>query len=153
MNEAFYPANIPEFNITQVEWSGSNQRLWLANGWGVSVAQGPYNYCSYPDTAELAVIHRDDSPQGWDIRYDSGFANDVIGWQTPADLVDLLVKLNTLPAEFSNPEDAPEFNEIKGPLYDDCGCIIPCPDHSPAVVGQEDRNYWTSKEYDSEDDE
>jgi hypothetical protein len=32
------------------------------------------------------------------------------------------------------------------PLYDECGCIYPCPDHkSPAQDGQRDREYWSDR--------
>lgn len=40
--------------------------------------------------------------------------------------------------------------------YAECGCIAPCPDHSPAAVGAQDRAYWTDKHDDHftpEDDE
>lgn len=33
------------------------------------------------------------------------------------------------------------------PLYDQCGCIYPCPDHkSPAQDGKRDEEYWSAKE-------
>jgi len=33
--------------------------------------------------------------------------------------------------------------------YAECGCIAPCPDHSPRQVGRQDRQYWTDR-YESE---
>lgn len=29
-------------------------------------------------------------------------------------------------------------------LYAECGCIAPCPDHSPKSEGRRDREYWNS---------
>lgn len=49
--------------------------------------------------------------------------------------------------------NSPEYNRwlLDGPawheelLYAECGCIAPCPDHSPKSVGKVDRDYWTEK--------
>lgn len=112
-------------------------KFWLPNGWGVSCVRSPYNY-SGEDTAELAVISRDpENPGFWDLNFDSGFANDILGWQTPGELVALLVKLNTLPVRkaLSTPQS----------VYDECGCYYPCPDHSPAAEGALDRAYWDDR--------
>ena len=37
--------------------------------------------------------------------------------------------------------------------YDECGCIAPCPDHSPRNVGKQDREYWNRDQEGTEDDE
>lgn len=40
------------------------------------------------------------------------------------------------------------------PLYAECGCIAPCPDHvTSSQVGAEDRAYWDGKYAESEDTE
>lgn len=35
--------------------------------------------------------------------------------------------------------------------YDECGCIAPCPDHTPRAEGKRDREYWNNRYAESED--
>lgn len=40
--------------------------------------------------------------------------------------------------------DGTMCEERERPVYDECGCIFPCPDHkTPAQDGQRDRDYWS----------
>lgn len=122
-----------EFSLTI---DGISVQFLLPNGWGVSCVRSRFNY-SGDNTAELAVVRRDPNAHGefGDLDFTSGFADDVLGWQTPEELVSLLVNLNTLPGAVHAPVSP----------YAECGCISPCPDHSPAAVGAQDRSYWTNR--------
>lgn len=51
------------------------------------------------------------------------------------------------PAGYMDTDTSAHMADVS--LYDECGCIAPCPDHSPRNVGKDDRAYWTDR-YESE---
>lgn len=44
----------------------------------------------------------------------------------------------------------PREPDVTPGTYAECGCIAPCPDHTPRAEGARDRAYWTDR-YESED--
>lgn len=139
---------LPELDIRKM--SADVVHFWLPNGYGVLCAKGAHNYCG-PTTAELAVLSGNPD-EDWDITYSTPFADDVLGWQTPYDLVALLQNLNTLPpfkAKWNGcgccDSETGEPLDFEPSPYAECGCIAPCPDHSPRAVGQGDRDYYNDR--------
>ena len=63
----------------------------FANGYGASVINGPYSYGGDAGLYELAVLH------GEKLCYSTPITNDVVGWQSPAEVVELLHQIALLP--------------------------------------------------------
>jgi len=85
---------------------GRGFRITFANGWGVSVQWGAYDYCASSEdevteesaTAEIAVFTPDDEMLSYTARddYDPSWethnvgiadGNDVLGWLTPSEVL------------------------------------------------------------------
>lgn len=65
------------------------------NGYGASVIKHPYSYGHEEDLWELAVIeHCDDGK--WHIVYETPITDDVIGYQTDEEIVELLQSIKEL---------------------------------------------------------
>jgi hypothetical protein len=63
------------------------------NGYGASIITGSMFYTRPNAPYELAVLHNDD------ICYDSGLAEDVLGYLTEAQVDEYLLKIEALPAK------------------------------------------------------
>jgi hypothetical protein len=60
--------------------------LDFPNGYGLSVVTGPYVYCG-PGTFEVAIFYNDK------ICYDTPLTSDVLGYQTPEDIDEIIQKV------------------------------------------------------------
>ena len=65
------------------------------NGYGASVVKHSFSYGNQDDLWELAVIKYDDSGD-WDLNYDTEITDDVIGWLTDENVIDLLQQIKEL---------------------------------------------------------
>ena len=65
------------------------------NGYGASVIQGYGTYGNDQGLYELAVIKADEET-GWDLCYDTGIIDDVIGHLTPDDVTGYLQRIKEL---------------------------------------------------------
>jgi hypothetical protein len=72
-------------------WMGMRARVACPNGYGVSVVLNSTSYGHEEGLFEAAVLADNR------VCYDSGITDDVLGWQTPADITDLLAKVEALP--------------------------------------------------------
>lgn len=64
------------------------------NGYGVSVVKIPGSYGYEDGLYELAVIHGDE--ENYEICYDTPISDDVLGYQTPEQIEQLLEKVESL---------------------------------------------------------
>lgn len=73
------------------------------NGYGASIIRGGISYGLESGLWELAVVHFYGAGVGeWSFAYDSGIADDVLGWLSPEDVDDILEKIVSLPPRESN---------------------------------------------------
>lgn len=76
----------------------SSQALaFFPNGYGASVIIGPYTYGGNKGLYELAVLKGSEAKCA--LCYDTPITSDVIGNLTPADVTELLKKIEALPHE------------------------------------------------------
>lgn len=69
--------------------------MFFENGYGVSLLFGFPFYSNGIDTYELAVIHR--SGEGsYDLRYDTGITDDVLGYITKEEVTEAMKKVQEL---------------------------------------------------------
>ena len=73
---------------------GIQAKVFFSNGYGASVIKGYGSYGGSEGLYELAVlkIHED----GWDLCYDSGITEDVIGHLTEEEITDILEQIEAL---------------------------------------------------------
>lgn len=64
------------------------------NGYGVSVVRTPFSYGGQQGLYEVAVIQGDQD--NWQITYDTSITGDVLGWQTPQDVDNVLNQVQSL---------------------------------------------------------
>lgn len=82
--------------FTQDLYGGVQKVYRFANGFGASVIQGPFS-CGGPSGLwELGVVLFDGD--GWELTYDTAITDDVIGYQTDAEIADLLQRIDGLDA-------------------------------------------------------
>lgn len=79
------------FNDRKDWFGGRRATLAFANGYTISVIDGPNAYCG-PGSYEVAVMH-----DGRCV-YDTPITNDVLGYQTAADVSALMARIAALPA-------------------------------------------------------
>ena len=65
--------------------------IMFDNGYGASVVIGPFTYGGDQGFYEMAVIDSEGK-----ILYDTPITNDVIGWLTPSEVTDYLIKIQNL---------------------------------------------------------
>lgn len=68
------------------------------NGHGASVIKGEYSYGGTKDLWELAVIHFYDGDH-FELTYDTEITDDVIGYQTNEEILDILERIKRLPPD------------------------------------------------------
>lgn len=68
--------------------------MFFENGYGASVIRGEYSYGGREGLYELAVIKGIASE--WDLCYDTGITDDVIGHLTPEDVTSYLQRIKSL---------------------------------------------------------
>lgn len=76
-----HPMAMPYFN--------KQARMDFDNGYGLSVINGRHAYCD-ETTYEVAVLYNGE------ITYDSGLTDDVLGYQTPKMITELMEKIQNL---------------------------------------------------------
>lgn len=80
-----------EYTAELKETNGGPQAIFrFDNGYGASVIQNGMSYGREAGLWELAVLEFDADGE-WNLCYDSGITDDVIGWQN-ADEIDALLK-------------------------------------------------------------
>lgn len=67
----------------------SRASLELPNGYGISVVHGEYTY-SDENTFEVGILHNGK------LCYDTPITNDVLGYQTPEDIVNIINQLEKM---------------------------------------------------------
>jgi hypothetical protein len=84
-----------EFGERIADLPGSQALVFFANGYGASVIRGYGSYGADDELYELAVVKtaEDDS---WDICYDSGITDDVIGHLSEEEITDILRQIEAL---------------------------------------------------------
>jgi hypothetical protein len=87
------PATPPKGEYEQVERGGFGRQMLATfpNGYGASIIQGPYSYGGPEGKYEIAVMH----PSS--LCYASPVTSDVIGWQSPEQVVAKLHEIAALP--------------------------------------------------------
>ena len=77
------------------DWNDGVQAIHLfENGYGVSVIRTPFSYGGPNGLYEVAVIRG--NSDNWQITYDTPITGDVLGWQTPQDIDDVLNRVQSL---------------------------------------------------------
>lgn len=71
--------------------------IGFPNGYGASVVNNGYGRDS--GLYEVAVVRLGPEGVGYDITYDTEITDDVLGWQTEADVVDVLNRVAALPSD------------------------------------------------------
>ena len=88
--------NILKYNDLNWEYDKDDQRFGkralvkFDNGFGASIVDGPYSY-----GLELAVMGNTDE-EDWGLVYYTDITNDVVGWNTPEGITELLVRISKL---------------------------------------------------------
>lgn len=86
-----------EFGPRNSGLPGVQAMVFFGNGYGASVIQGYGSYGVEDKLYELAVLKADGAdPKGWDICYDSGITEDVIGHMTEEEVTDILQQIEAL---------------------------------------------------------
>ena len=75
-------------------WDGVQAKYFFENGYGVSVIQSSQSYGGCDGLYEVAVIQGNSDK--WQITYDTPITGDVLGWQTPQDIDDVLNRVQFL---------------------------------------------------------
>lgn len=81
-------ATFDNLQFTAHPLGGKRARLTLDNGYGISVVNGPRFYCN-KDSFEVAIL-KDEQ-----ITYNTPLTNDVLGYQTPEDINNILKELES----------------------------------------------------------
>ena len=68
--------------------------ITFANHWTVSIQWGERNYSNDCATAEIAAWHGERGTRPW-YHFDNG--NEVLGWQTPEEVIKWLAHFSSLP--------------------------------------------------------
>ncbi len=74
---------------------GVQGKMFFPNGYGVSVIRTPHSYGGVDLKWELAILFGD--RESYDISYNSGLADDVIGWLTEKEVLEYVEKVKELP--------------------------------------------------------
>lgn len=74
--------------------SGVQTLVFFSNGYGASVVKNPLSYGNREGLFEIAVLIGDKSE--WEICYSTYITDDVLGYQTDADVADVLQKIRNL---------------------------------------------------------
>lgn len=69
--------------------NGKWARLFLDNGYGISVVSGPYFYCIEGKSFEVAIL------KNGQITYDTPLTDDVLGYQTQEDINNIIKELES----------------------------------------------------------
>jgi hypothetical protein len=69
---------------------GTFERYFFENGYGASIIDHAYSYGT-----ELAVIKG--TKGDWDLCYDTPITDDILGWQSAADIESVLTRIADLP--------------------------------------------------------
>jgi hypothetical protein len=76
---------------------GKQATIFFENGYGASVVGGRWGlYGDGESTFELAVLKGNED--NWDLTYDTPVTDDVIGWQSKAQIESLLNEIKSLPS-------------------------------------------------------
>lgn len=79
-----------------LRWTGNYQYVFkFDNGYGASVVKGDDTYGSEKDLWEVAVLWFGDYDQ-YELNYDTGITDDVIGYLTDEDVKNLLERIRNL---------------------------------------------------------
>ena len=82
-------------NKEELLYGGIQYVFGFENNYGASVIKHNGSYGYHDDLWELAVI-KFDNDGDWDLCYDTDITNDVEGWLTDNDVVDLLRRIQEL---------------------------------------------------------
>lgn len=88
-----------EPDIERVISTGANQRIFrFKNGYGASVVCGPYTYGGPEGLSELAVLRFNGEriDKDYELAYDTGITNDVIGYLSEVEVESLLQQIAEL---------------------------------------------------------
>ena len=84
-----------KFGPRKVRLEGIQAVVMFDNGYGASVIQGYGSYGHEYGLYELGII-KADKDTGWDLCYDTGIADDVIGHLTPDEVTTYLQRIKEL---------------------------------------------------------
>lgn len=76
------------------DMSGVQAIVFFPNGYGVSVIKGDYSYGGRNNLYELAILAG--TEDDWDLSYDSGITDDVVGHLTEANVTYYLERIIAL---------------------------------------------------------
>ena len=76
--------------------SGIRSKIFFENGYGVSVIQNEYSYGGKAGLYELVVLLRHEDGD-YSLCYDTPITDDVLGWLSPQDVTDAMIKVQQLP--------------------------------------------------------
>jgi len=74
---------------------GVQGKLFFPNGYGVSIIRTPHSYGGSDLKWELAILVGDKN--SYDISYNSGLADDVVGWLDEKEILGYIAKIKELP--------------------------------------------------------
>jgi len=124
-----------ELNITtpgaEVEYifddvlGGERYVVSFPNSYGASIIRNPMSYGSQAGKYELGVIHNypKNIADYWPLCYRTPITNDVIGWLSPEDVYNLLVKISELPDNPLCTHFSDYFKDMMDTEDDDAGLI------------------------------
>ena len=87
-----------DLQFKPIDWLGPNcngifARMFFDNGYGISVVRHEHAYCDNY-TYEVAVIKG--NPDKWRITYDTDITDDVLSYQTPSDITNVMKQIQEL---------------------------------------------------------
>lgn len=91
-----YEATDVDYNGFEMFGDSFNHRFYFENGYGASVIKHYGSYGYEKDLFELAVIIFDDETEEWHLCFDTPITDDVIGYLTNEEVLDLLRKIKNL---------------------------------------------------------
>lgn len=81
---------------TALTHSGIRSKIFFENGYGVSVIRNAYSRGGGMGLYELAVLLRHEDGD-YSLCYDTPISDDVLGWLSPQDVTDAMIKVQQLP--------------------------------------------------------
>ena len=88
-------------NINELNWEthpvgkGTLARIFFDNGYGASIILGSFFYSNGIDTYEIGVLKG--TEEDWDLTYKTPITDDVLGYLTKAEVLNILKEIESLP--------------------------------------------------------
>lgn len=80
-----------KFEMMDSFYDGVHSNTMFDNGYGISVVRHRYSYGGPSGLYEIAVLDSDDN-----LTYDTPITNDVIGYLTPKEVTEIMIKVQEL---------------------------------------------------------